>query len=263
MEFNTASTSNITNNKEDDHILKKDIDTNCYENIIYNKKDIAIKLFNELDKQILNINKKMKRNYLIRSVVYKLNKRLIEVQVNQSDLLISFHKEIKKFDVKDKLFDRRGYEDSSLCYSCRISSLDEIPYVIELCNKLNNYLESPKDNLADNLFDVLSKKITSISSNITSHTTNKGLMFKNKRNFTIISKKKYGIYIGLLNVDDDNNTLSIVGRTNYEPLCRCFKLTKEEDIDIIMPYIVKSYELSKYNPIDLKNNFVRLYYNVK
>ena len=27
-----------------------------------------------------------------------------------------------------------------------------------------------------------------------------------------------------------------------------------------MPYIIKSYEISKYNPLDLKNNFIELYY---
>ena len=33
-----------------------------------------------------------------------------------------------------------------------------------------------------------------------------------------------------------------------------------KDIEIIMPYIIKSYEISKYNPVDLKNNFIELYY---
>ena len=86
-------------------------------------------------------------------------------------------------------------------------------------------------------------------------------MFKNKRNFKIISKKKYGIYIRLLNVEDNDNVLKVVGRTMYEPLCRYFKIKEEKDIDIIMPYIIKSYEISKFNPEDLKNNFIELYYN--
>ena len=37
--------------------------------------------------------------------------------------------------------------------------------------------------------------------------------------------------------------------------------TSTSDIDIVMPYIIKSYEISKYNPVDLKNNFIELYYN--
>ena len=39
------------------------VDTSCYENIIFNKKEIAITLFNEFDKQILNISNNIKRNY--------------------------------------------------------------------------------------------------------------------------------------------------------------------------------------------------------
>lgn len=84
-------------------------------------------------------------------------------------------------------------------------------------------------------------------------------MFKSKRNFTIISKRKYVIYIRLLNVEDNDNILKVVGRTAYGPLCRYFKI-KVKDIDLIMPYIIKSYEISKYNPLDLKNNFIELYY---
>ena len=142
----------------------------------------------------------------------------------------------------------------------KITDLKEIAYLIELCNKLYNYLTESKVDTVDNLFNKLSVKINSFASNVTSHTTNKGLMFKNRRNFTIISKKKYGIYIRLLNVDDNDNILSVVRRSNYEPLCRCFKINEEKDIDIIMPYIIKSYEISKYNPVDLKNNFIELCY---
>ena len=70
----------------------------CYENIIYNKKDIAIQLFDEFDKHELNINNSIKRNYLMKNVAYKLYKKIIEVKLNQSDLLISFCKDIKQFD---------------------------------------------------------------------------------------------------------------------------------------------------------------------
>ena len=237
------------------------VDTSCYENIIYNKKDIAIKLFDEFDKQILNISNDIKRNYLIKNVVYKVAKKIIEVQVDQSDILISFYKDIKQFDYENKLSIRKGYENSTLCYYVKITELKEIEYLIELCSKLYNYLSESKLDPIDKLYNQLSIKINSIGSNVTSHTTNKGLMFKNRRNFTIISKKKYGIYIRLLNVEDNDNILNVVGRTTYEPLCRYFKIKEEKDIDVIMPYIVKSYELSKYNPIDLKNNFINLYYS--
>lgn len=105
-------------------------------------------------------------------------------------------------------------------------------YVIELCRNYYSYISETSINPIDNLFNTLSFKINSINTNVTSHTTNKGLIFKNKRNFTILSKKKYGIYVRLLNVEDKNNILNIVGRTSYEPLCRYFKLLREEDIHI-------------------------------
>lgn len=261
MTKNTKTISCVDDEAQKRKSKLLNVDTSCYENIIYNKKDIAIQLFNEFDKQVLNINNSIKRNYLMKNVAYKLDKKIIEVQVNQSDILISFYKDIKQFDNLNKLSIRKGYEKSTLCHYIKITDLKEIPYLINLCNKLYDYLTESKVNPVDNLFNKLSVKINSIGSNVTSHYTNKGLIFKNKRNFTIISKKKYGIYIRLLNVEDNDNVLKVVGRTNYEPLCRYFKIINESDLDVIMPYIIKSYEISKYNPVDLKNNFIELYYS--
>ena len=261
MAKNTKTISCIDDEAQKRKSKLLNVDTSCYENIIYNKKDIAIQLFDEFDKQVLNINNSIKRNYLMKNVAYKLNKKIIEVQVNQSDILISFYKDIKQFDNLNKLSIRKGYEKSTLCHYIKITDLKEIPYLVELCNKLYDYLTESKVNPVDNLFNKLSIKINSIGSNVTSHYTNKGLMFKNKRNFKIISKKKYGIYIRLLYVEDNSNILNVIGRTMYEPLCRYFKIKEEKDIDIIMPYIIKSYEISKFNPEDLKNNFIELYYN--
>ena len=154
------SKTNVISNVDKEAYKRKskllNVDTSCYENIIYNKKDIAIKLFNEFDKQILNISNNIKRNYLMKNVAYKLDKKIIEVQINQSDILVSFYKDIKQFDNLNRLSIRKGYENSTLCY-----------------------------------------------------------------------------YI---------------------------KIKEEKDIDIIMPYIIKSYEISKYNSVDLKNNFIELYY---
>mgnify|MGYP005761385139 CR=1 FL=1 len=227
------------------------VDTSCYEDIIYNKKDIAIELFDEFDKQILSISDNIKRNYLIKNVVYRFGKKIIEIQVDQSDILISLHKNIKQFDYDDKLLIRKGYEKSSFCYYFKVDKLENLNYVIELIRNYYSYISESNIDSIDNLFNTLSFKINSINSNVTFHTTNKGLVFRNKRNFTILSKRKYGIYVRLLDVEDNNNILNIVSRTNYEPLCRYFKVLKEEDIDIIMPYIIMSYEISKYKSIDL------------
>lgn len=245
MDKNTKTISCIDNEAQKRKSKILNVDTSCYENIIYNKKYIAIQLFDEFDKQVLNINNNIKRNYLMKNVAYKLNKKIIEVQVNQSDILISFYKDIKPFDNLNKLSIRKGYENSTLCHYIKITDLKEIPYLIDLCNKLYNYLTETKVDPVDNLFNKLLVKINSIGLNITSHYTNKGLMFKKRRNFTMISKKKYGVYIRLLNVEDNDNVLKVVGRTNYEPLCRYFKIINESHIDVIMPYIIKSYEISK------------------
>ena len=105
------------------------IDTSCYEDIVYNKRNIAIKLFNEFDREILCISDDIKRNYLKDNVAYKLDYKIVEVSVNQSDLLVSFYKEAKKLDTENKLFSRKGYENNRLCYSgriCNINDLDEV-----------------------------------------------------------------------------------------------------------------------------------------
>ena len=52
-----------------------------------------------------------------------------------------------------------------------------------------------------------------------------------------------------------DNLLSVVGRTNYEPLCRSFKIKTNEDIVKYINYIKSSFELTKINPMDLKNGF--------
>ena len=65
---------------------------------------------------------------------------------------------------------------------------------------------------------------------------------------------------GFLAVEDENNILSVVGRSTYEPLCRSFKIKEESDIETIMPLIKKSFELTKINPIDVKNKLNELYY---
>lgn len=140
MDKITKTISSIVDEAQKRKSKLLNVDTSCYENIIYNKKDIAIQLFDEFDKQVLNINNNIKRNYLMKNVAYKLNKKIIEVQVNQSNLLISFYKDIKQFDNLNKLSIRKGYEKSTVCYYIKIIYLKEIPYLIGLCSKLYDYL---------------------------------------------------------------------------------------------------------------------------
>ena len=85
-------------------------------------------------------------------------------------------------------------------------------------------------------------------------------MFKASRNFAILERRKYGINVRILEVKDNDKLLSVVGITNYEPLCRSFKIKTNEDINKYINYIKSSFELTKINPIDLKNGLTDSYY---
>ena len=90
-------------------------DTSNYKDITYNKKVETIKLFDKFDEYIISIGKDIIRNYLLKNVVYKLKKRFIEVRINQNDLYICFLKDVKQFDLQNKLKIRKGYEHTSWC----------------------------------------------------------------------------------------------------------------------------------------------------
>lgn len=240
---------------------KNNIDTNTYENLIFNKKKIAILLFDKLDKEILSINNSIKRNYLIKNVAYKFINKILEIQINQNNLLVTFHRDSKQFDNYNKLGLKKGYENTSLCYCMIVESNEDILYVKKLVQNLYDYINSPKEDIGAKLLDILSFKIKTLSEDITTHKTNKGLVFRNKRNFAILCKTNYGIYIRILNVNNKDNTLNVVTRKSYKPLCLSYKILNIEDIDKVLPYIIESYNISKINPVDLKHKFYELYYS--
>lgn len=258
-----TSVNQIATNKKDNtkKINNKlyNIDINTYENIIYNKKKIAIDLFDRLDYSIMAISKKIIRNYLVKNVVYKLDNRVVEVQINQNNILVSFHRIAKQFDTLNKLIDRKGYENNSICYSLIVEDDTNCDYAIKIVKDIYDYFTTPQESLSDKLFNTLKFKITTISENITFHNTNKGLMFKDKRNFVLLSKTNYGIYVKVLKVENKDNILNIVTRKNYEPLCLSYKVKELSDIDIIVPFIKNSFDLNKINPYDLKEEFYKYY----
>lgn len=260
------SVNQIATNKKDNtkKINNKlyNIDTNTYENIIYNKKKIAIDLFDKLDSSIMTISENIIRNYLVKNVVYKLDNRIVEIQINQNNILVSFHRIAKQFDNMNKLVDRKGYENNSICYSLIIEDNASCEYAIKIIKGMYDYFNNPKESLSDKLFNTLKFKITTISDSITFHNTNKGLMFKDKRNFVLLSKTNYGIYVRVLKVENKDNILNIVTRKNYEPLCLSYKVKEESDIDVILPYINSSYDLNKINPYDLKEEFYKYYVTI-
>ena len=84
-------------------------------------------------------------------------------------------------------------------------------------------------------------------------------MFCANRNFTMIEKRKYGLYIRLLSVEDKDNILGVVGRNNLEPLCRFLKVREEKDIELVMPLIKESFNKTKYPAFDIKNGLNQFY----
>ena len=88
---------------------------------------------------------------------------------------------------------------------------------------------------------------------------NKGTMFYANRNFAMIEKRKYGLHIRILQVEDKDNILFVVGRSTFEPLCRYFNVKKEEDIDLIIPLIKESFNKTKYVAIDMKYGLNKFY----
>ncbi len=101
-------------------------DTSSYKDITYNKKEQTIKLFDKFDEYIISIGKDVIRNYLLKTVVYKLKNRFIEVQINQSNLYICFLKAVKQFDLQNKLKIRKGYENTSLSYYLRVEDINNL-----------------------------------------------------------------------------------------------------------------------------------------
>lgn len=72
---------------------------------------------------------------------------------------------------------KKGYENTSLCYCMIVESNEDILYVKEIVQNLYDYINYPKEDIGAKLLDVLSFKIKTLSEDITTHKTNKGLCF--------------------------------------------------------------------------------------
>ena len=141
---------------EDDNInnVIYNNDTSNYKDITYNKKDETIKLFDKFDEYIISIEKDIIRNYLLKNVVYKLKKRFIEVRINQNDLYICFLKDVKQFDLQNKLKIRKGYENTSLSYYLLVENIKNLEYAFELAKELYGYLKTPHESICELLFKI-------------------------------------------------------------------------------------------------------------
>ena len=59
------------------------INSNNYKNLTTNKDVRVINLYEELEKYILSIDKKIIRNYIHKGIVFKYKRRILEVLIKQ------------------------------------------------------------------------------------------------------------------------------------------------------------------------------------
>lgn len=238
-----------------------DINTSDYKKLTTNKKVETVALFDKLDAKILKKYSDIHRNFLMKEVAYKTNVRLMTVVIKQNELIINMDKSVKEYDSKNLLKERAGYKNQNISSCMSVSNQSELNYALKLFDNLyNSKTDNSKEEYIDNLISELTKNILNIDKTVKKKKVNKGLMFKANRNFAILERRKYGINVRILEVEDSKNELSIVGRTNYEPLCRSFKIFSLEDINKYIDYIKNSFELTKINPMDLKNGLTDSYY---
>ena len=63
----------------------------------------------------------------------------------------------------------------------------------------------------------------------------------------------------MLKVENNQNILDYTYQTGAEPLFMTYKISNGNDIETIIPYIKKSYMLSRCVAIDVKNELNKLY----
>ena len=76
-------------------------------------------------------------------------------------------------------------------------------YAFELAKELYDYLKKPQEPICELLFKKISNKIMELGDNIVCNKLYRDYRFKSKRNFISISKRKYGLYVRLLKVEDN------------------------------------------------------------
>lgn len=233
--------------------LKKKKVVNNYRGITYNKTIEAVKLYDKLDKNLLTNFPKLERKYLIKDTVYYMNEKLVEVYIKQKSILLVLIDEILPYDLAHKLSIRKGYENNRVKYQMIIENEEDINYIIDIFR--NYYIDKLNKKVENKIFNNTIKILKDLSKDYSY--INKGVVFKTKRNFALISERKYGAMLKILDVGE-NDCFSIV-EEKYNPLSFSYRIKSVEDIDKIIPYINKSFELSKYPSSDIKNNFQELY----
>jgi len=199
------------------------------------------------------------RNYLVKTVAYKTNIKFLDIRICQSKLDISFNKDVLQFDNENKVTEKE-YNKGSSKYHIEIKSYEECDYVINLIKKLYIYISTPHNKISDELYDNLKFKVLTLSEDVLCNVNIKDTTFKTRRNFLSILKCKNWLFIRILKLND-NKLFNIIDTSVYGALCMTYKIKSNEDIDMILPFIKQSLEISRINPIDYNNNLHKLYYN--
>lgn len=240
-----------------------DINTNTYENLTSNKESHIVKLYDNLEEKICKKFNSIHINYLKKCVGFKTNQRLIEIYIKQKELDIVFEREAKSFDIDNLLVLRKGYENQNLCYSLKVDSDELSNYALNLFEQLYNLkTNSLRNEKIDRLVNKMNKVILSINTDVETKTTTKGYIYKTKRNFAFIEKHKYGLRLLMLKTKDECDFIEYLNVSDYQPFKTAYKITNEDDIEIVVPYLKECYKVSKINPIDYKNNLYKDYYQI-
>ena len=86
--------------------------------------------------------------------------------------------------------------------------------------------DKTEEKRVNELYTILYSKIKGINKSVSAMKINKGTIFKGKRNFCILEKRKYGYNIRLLPVEDTDNILGVVGRKSVGKYCSTFCLKR-------------------------------------
>lgn len=116
----------------------------------------------------------------------------MEIVIKQNELLLTFLKEVKKFDSDNKLVIRKGYEQCSLKYCLTVGDDATLNYAKMLFDKLYVELLNPTtERYLNNLITIISTKVKSVDKSIILKKVKKGFVFTSNRNFLMIEKKNY------------------------------------------------------------------------
>lgn len=210
-----------------------------------------INLYKKLEEYILKKDTKIIRNYLKKCISFKYNNKFLEINFKRHEFLLIVSDEIIRYDTSNKLEKRKGYEKNMSHYIV-VNDEESLKYAIMISDRayeeeVNPYMK----NYLKDMYNILSNKVLSISDDINVKEVEKGYVFYSQRNFLRVAIRNDYIVLALLNVEDNINFLSDYLEKG-SPFKKQYKLYKKEDIDKVIPYIIKSYERQKLSNYYIK-----------